>query len=120
LIGVSLCQRAEYVALDPVQREQGNKADDDDRGGKEDRSVDLGRGTKDRREFSAKARRCRSFSGSIEGRAFGKVAKDVFHHDDSRIDDEAEVDGANRKEIGGFSPQDQDADSKEEGEWNRR
>src|SRR6516225_4240404 len=33
-IGVGLRHRAEYVALDPAQREQRNEADDYDRGGK--------------------------------------------------------------------------------------
>src|SRR5262245_66342602 len=51
-IGVGLRHWAEYVALDPAQREERNEADDDDRGGKKDRSVDLARCTKDRRELS--------------------------------------------------------------------
>src|SRR5262249_9588909 len=56
-IGVGLRHRAEYVALDPAQREQRNEADDYDRGGKKDGSVDLGRRTKDRCEFSPEAER---------------------------------------------------------------
>src|SRR6516225_3837053 len=56
-ISVGLGHWAEYVALDPAQREERNEADDDDRGRKKDRSVDLGRRTKDRCEFSPKAER---------------------------------------------------------------
>ena len=51
-IGIGPRHRAEYVTFDPAQREQRNEADDDDAGGKEDRSVDLGRGTEDRGQFS--------------------------------------------------------------------
>src|SRR6516165_6614315 len=95
-IGVGLRHRAEYVALDPAQREQRNEADDYDRGGKKDGSVDLGRRTKDRCEFSPEAERGRSRGGPVEGRAFRKVSKDVFHHDDAGVDDETEIDCPHR------------------------
>src|SRR5262245_42329743 len=91
-IGVGFRHWAKYVALDPAQREEWNEADDYDRGGKKDRSVDLGRRTKDRCEFSPKAERGRSRGGPVEGRAFRKVSKDVFHHDDASVDDEAKID----------------------------
>src|SRR5215831_19825873 len=90
-IGVGLRHWAEYVALDPTQREQRNEADDDDRGGKKNRSVDLGRCTKDRCKFSPQAERSRSLGGPIEGRPLRKVAKDVFHHDNAGVDDETEI-----------------------------
>src|SRR5262249_39179661 len=82
-IGIGLRHWAEYVALDSTQREQRNEADDYDRSGKKDGSVDLGRRTKDRCEFSPEAERGRSRGGPVEGRAFRKVSKDVFHHDDA-------------------------------------
>src|SRR6516162_44667 len=91
-IGVGLRHRAENVALDPAQREQRNEADYYDSGGKEDRSVDLGRRPEDRCEFSPKAERRRSRGGPIEGRAFRKVSKDVLHHNDTSVDDETEID----------------------------
>src|SRR5262252_6849168 len=117
-IGVGLRHRAEYVALDPTQREQRNEADDYDRGGKEDRSVDLGRRPEDRCEFSSKTGRSRSLGGSIEGRPLRKVAKDIFDHDNGRVDDETEVDRSYRQQIGGFPPQHKDAHCEEEGERN--
>src|SRR5215813_3626512 len=91
-IGVGLRHWAEYVALDPAQREQRNEADDDDRGGKENRSIDLGRRPEDRCEFSSKTGRSSRLGGSIERRPLRKMAKDVFHHDNGRVDDETEVD----------------------------
>src|SRR5215472_5232546 len=118
-ISVGLRHRAEYVALDSTQREQRNEADDYDRGGKKDGAVDLGRCTKDRCEFSPEAERGRSL-GPIERRTFRKVSKDVFHHDNAGVDDETEIDGPHRQEIGGFSAQYQDADCEEEGEGNAR
>src|SRR5262245_66441892 len=54
-IGVGFRHWAEYVALDPAQREQWKEADDADRGGKKDRSGDHDRRTKDRCDTSAKA-----------------------------------------------------------------
>src|SRR5262245_46184323 len=119
-IGVGFRHRAEYVALDPAQREERNEADDYDRGGKKDRSVDLGRRTKDRCELSPKAVRGGSLSALLERRAFRKVSKDVFYHDNGGIDDETEIDSAHRQKICGFSTQYQDADCKEEGEGNGR
>src|SRR5262252_6219984 len=98
-IGVGFRHRAEYVALDPAQREERKEADDYDCGGKKDGSVDLGRCTKDCCEFSPEAERGRSL-GPIERRAFRKVSKDVFHHDDAGVDDETEIDGPHRQEIG--------------------
>src|SRR5215813_13922366 len=73
-IGVGFRHWAEYVALDPAQREQWNEADDDDRGGKKDRSVDLGRRAENRCEFSPKAGRSSNPGGPIEGRAFPKMS----------------------------------------------
>src|SRR5215471_9454172 len=118
-VRVGLRHWAEYVALDPAQREERNEADDDDRRGKKDRSVDLARCTKDRREFSPEAERGRSL-GPIERRTLRKVSKDVFHHDDAGVDDETEIDCPHRQEIGGFTTQYQDADCEEEGEGNGR
>ena len=51
-IGVGSRHRAEYVTFDPAQREQRNEADNDDAGGKEDRSVDLSRRAEDRGKLS--------------------------------------------------------------------
>src|SRR6516162_3536167 len=66
------------------------------------------------------AERGRSRGGPVEGRAFRKVSKDVFHHDDAGVDDETEIDCPHRQQIGGFSAHNQDADCEEEGEGNGR
>jgi hypothetical protein len=63
-----------------------------DAGGKEDRSVDLGRGAEDRGEFSPQTRRSRNFGGTVERRAFGKMPENVFHHNDAGINDQPEID----------------------------
>src|SRR5215813_10678825 len=73
-IRVGLRHWAEYVALDPAQREQRNEADDDDRGGKKDRPVDLGRCTKDRCEFSPQAERGRA-SAPLRGAPSARCRK---------------------------------------------
>src|SRR6516225_3335215 len=59
-IGVGFRHWAEYVALDPAQREEWKESDRLLRRGKRDRSVDLGRRTNDRCEFSPRAERGRS------------------------------------------------------------
>src|SRR5215471_7016403 len=56
----------------------------------------------------------------LRGAPSPRWRKMFFHHDDGRIDDETEIDGTDREEIGGFSPQDKDGDCKEEGERNGR
>ena len=53
----------------------------------------------------------------------GQVAEDVFHHDHGGIDDEAEIDGADRQQVGGFPAQHQDeptAKKQREGDGRRR
>src|SRR5262245_13703190 len=69
--------------------------------------------------FPLKAERGRSL-GPIKRRAFRKMSKDVFHHDDASVDDVTEIDCPHRQQIGGFSTQYQDADREEEGEGNGR
>ena len=47
-------------------------------------------------------------------RARLKIAEDVLDQDDRRIDDDAEVDRADRQEIGVLAAQDQDDDAEEQ------
>jgi len=47
-----------------------------------------------------------------------KIAIDVFHHDHGGIDDDAEIDRAERQQIGVLALQDQDDDGKEQREGN--
>ena len=56
-IGIGLRHRPEDMAFDAAEREQRQKARDDDSGRKEDRTVDVGRGVKDRGELAGQSRR---------------------------------------------------------------
>src|SRR5258707_15895476 len=72
-IGIGLRHWAEYVTLDPTQREKRNETDDYDRGGKEDRSVDLDRLPEDRCELSPQTSRSTTPFCSIERSALRKT-----------------------------------------------
>jgi len=89
------------------QREEGNKSHNDNSGGKEDRVIDLGRRLVNRRDFPGEAI-CRSslnfdLTRPHSRRRFCKMPVNVLHHDHGRIDDQAEIYGANRKQICGFA-----------------
>src|ERR1700732_4190157 len=82
-IGVSFSHRAEDVSLDAAQREQRDKAGDDDAGGEEDRLVHLARRSQDRPQLAGQAE---SLGGA--GRcifmvpfAFAQMPEDVLDHD---------------------------------------
>src|SRR5580704_2671447 len=47
-----------------------------------------------------------------------KLAVDVFHHDDSAVDDDAEVDGADGEKVGGFTSPVQKNKGEEQGQRN--
>ena len=47
-------------------------------------------------------------------------AEDRLHHDHGGIDDQPEIDGADRQQVGGFAAQHQDDDGKEQRERNGR
>ena len=51
-----------------------------------------------------------------------EMAEDVLHHDHGRIDDDAEIDGADRQQVGGFAAQHRDDDGQRTArpEWWRR
>ena len=50
----------------------------------------------------------------------GEMAVDVLHHDDGGVDDDAEVDGADRQQVGGFPAQHRDDDGQEQRHRDRR
>ncbi len=43
-----------------------------------------------------------------------EMAEDVFHHDHGAVDDDAEVDRADRQQVGGFAPQHRDHDREQQ------
>src|SRR5882672_10826015 len=47
-----------------------------------------------------------------------EIPVNVFHHDDGGVDDDAEIDGAQRQQVGVFAPQHQYYDGKEKRERN--
>ena len=118
-VGIGLRHRAEDVPLDAAQREQRNEAGDDDAGREKDRSIDVGRGVENRQPLAVQpGRRQRPdrLFRRLPVSVAAQPAEYAFHHDDRRIDDQAEIDGADRKKIGRFAADHQDADGKEQRE----
>ena len=56
--------------------------------------------------------------GWMTRRVMREMAEDVFHHDDGAVDDNAEIDGADRQQIGGIAAQHRDDDRKEQRDRN--
>ena len=78
----------------------------------EDRTIDVGGGEKDCREL---ARKSRDGTGVADRRARRtQAAIDAFHHDDGGIDDQAEIDCADRKQVRRLTPQHEDTDREEQ------
>src|SRR5260221_14118750 len=50
--------------------------------------------------------------------AFAEFSVDVFNHDDGAVNDDAEVDGADGEQVGGFSGEVQEDKSEKQGKWN--
>src|SRR5208283_2144871 len=105
------------MPLDPAQGEQGHEARDDDRRRKEDRAVDLrGRIGDDRepaRKFVMGANPMHQICiGDAYERALCQVPIDIFDHQHRGIDDQPEVDGADRQQVGRLATRYHEADSK--------
>ena len=58
--------------------------------------------------------------GDVVPRVVRQMAVDVLHHDHRRVDDDAEIDGADRQQIGGFPAQHRDDHGQEQRDRNRR
>src|SRR5277367_6655801 len=52
--------------------------------------------------------------------ALTQLAKDVFHHHESAVNQNPKVDRSNRKQIGGHAPRVQENKRKEQCQWNRK
>lgn len=107
------------MSLDPAQREQRDEGGDDDGRGKKNRTVDVRARLEDLQALAVQS----GVSGRLPLAALRnsrKAPEDALDHDDGRIDDQAEVDCADRQKIGGFPLQDHNADREEQGEWNCR
>ena len=122
-VGIGFGHRAEDMSLDPAHGEQRDEAGDDDGGGEEDALVHLGRRVRDHREFAAEFR---GAAGAVHGGGAAEPfrwrlrqsAEDIFHHDNGRIHDQAEIDRTDRKQIGGFTTQQHQPDREGEREGN--
>ena len=103
------------MSLDAGQSEQRHEARDDDGGGEEDRLADLGGGDRNDSRLAAKAA---AHAHAVQGArpvtqvrgGFGQMPEDVLHHDDGGIDDQAEIDGADRQQIRRLAAQHHEAD----------
>ena len=76
---------------------------------KKDRLVYFDRGRQNSMQSVAPAR------VAVEGvscSVMRQMAEDVFHHDDSAVDDDAEIDRTNRQQIGRIAPKDSDDNGK--------
>src|SRR5205814_1035281 len=100
--------RTEDVALDATQREQRHETRDDDGGRKEDRPAHFAAGVEDRGERTAQAPAPVVTAVQV-GRTLGEMPEYVLDHDDGGIDDQAEVDRADRKQVRRIAPHQHDA-----------
>ena len=116
-IGIGARHRTEDLAFHALHGEQRQERRDRDDHREEDRPVDLDRRGKNAAQFVGQSLvRDRAVSRRHVVR---EMAEDVLHHDDGGIDDDAEVDRADRQQIGGFSAQHRDDDGEEQAppEW---
>ena len=99
-IGVGPRHRPEDLAFHALHREQRQKRCDGDDDRKEDRLVDLDRAGQDPASLSLSLG---SRSGGSRGVVMGDLAEDIFHHDHGAVDDDAEIDGADRQQVRGLA-----------------
>ena len=66
----------------------------------------------------AARRRIRSLERQLGVVAGAEVAVDVFHHDDRRIDDDAEIDRPDRQQIGRLAAQEQHREGEQQRQRN--
>ncbi len=121
-IGVSTRHRAEDVALHAAQREQRQEGGDDDGCSKEDRAGDVGGRAIDRVALHAHhgfGRDRSLFVGRQRG-GLRQPPENRLDHDHGGVDNQTEVDGADRQQVGGLPAQHQDNDGKEQRERNCR
>jgi hypothetical protein len=131
-IAIGLRHRAEDLALDPLHGEQRHERRNSDGSGEEDRVVDLHGADQDQ---SQPVRPHIEEAGSLPRRVLApvllgkflecdlpllgsrlEIAEYVFHHDDGGIDDDAEVDRADRQQVGVLAGQHHHDDGKEQRE----
>ncbi len=117
-IGIGAGHRPEDVALDPGQREQRQEGRNDDRRGEEDRTRDVGGRAEDSVALHAEQRLVGHMLGFRDRRRLRQAAEDRLHHDDGGIDDQAEIDRADRQQVRRFPAQHQDDDGEEQRERN--
>ena len=127
-VGVSAGHRAEDLPLHPRHGEQGNERRHDDRGGEEHGAIDLQRAHHDQPQPVVPAALLHGgvgppgLFGQLMQQALPlfrrglEVAIDVFHQDHRGIDDDAEIDRADRQQVGVLVAQHQDDHAEEQRE----
>src|SRR4029077_3958219 len=110
--------RTENVAFDAAQGEQRNEGRDDDGRGEEDRPRYVSSRSEDGVVLHRHHGSRRNLGELALRKRFGvrQPTEDRLHHDDGGIDDQAEIDRADRQQVGGFAAQHQDADREEQRE----
>src|SRR4029077_9896079 len=110
--------RTENVAFDAAQGEQRNEGRDDDGRGEEDRPRYVSSRSEDGVVLHRHHGSRRNLGELALRKRFGvrQPTEDRLHHDHGGIDDQAEIDGADRQQVGGFAAQHQDADREEQRE----
>src|SRR5262249_1840843 len=120
-VSVSLRHGAEYVTFHTAQREQRNETRDDDAGCEQDRLAYACARPVNVEQLSAQAADGRRPSGCPVSTARpAELPENPLDHDHRCIDDQSEVDGSDRQEIGRFAPQHHDSDSEEQRKRYRR
>ncbi|KIU00975.1 hypothetical protein QU38_02740, partial [Staphylococcus aureus] len=109
--------RHEHTPAAGLHRDR-RAAGDDDRRCEEDAAIDLAGGTENRREPAAGRVVARTVLHRMASR--DQMAIDILHHDHRRIDDQPEIERADRKQVRGFPLQGQDQHSEAQGERDRR
>ena len=134
-IAVGPRHRTEDLAFDALHGEQRDECRDDDRGGEEHRPVDLQRADQDQAQPIGPARQARAIAAARRIAApplLGQMLQqrlpvlrprleipiDVLDQDHRGIDDDAEIDGADRQQVGVLAAQHQDDDAEEQRERN--
>lgn len=106
------------------EREERHEAGDDDQRGEQHGAIDLADRVGDGGELAGEAAGRGHALERIPGRPSrpgrGQASEHVLDEDHGRVDDETEVDGADRKQVRGLAEQHQKHDREEEREGNGR
>src|SRR6185369_13737879 len=115
-VGVGTRHRAENLTLDALHGEQRDEGGDGDDHREEDGFVDFDCCREDAVQPVAHA----GVFIRMARRMMGEVAEDVLHHDHGAVDDNAEIDGADRQQVGGVAAHHRNQHGEEQRHGNSR